>query len=947
MVLHARGLSFAISSSLCLRWINGLAILFPGMALSCAGLTVSDVDVRVSAVMQTNPPQIMLVWPTDDRALRYDVSRKSRDDTTWGDVTSLPASATGFTDTNIEVGTAYEYRIYKAVSPTDGYYGYGYLYGGVQVPLMETRGKVILIADSTVTSALTLELDRLSRDLVGDGWTVLRHDVPRMAVDPADSSTSVWAARLQEISDLKAIIRDDYLSDPTAVKAVFLLGHLPVPYSGNLAPDYHLDHVGAWPADVYYADLSGTWTDVSVSKITASSQRNRNVPGDGKLDQTLIPALVDLEIGRVDMANLPTFQQDEVELLRQYLNKDHAFRHRQTAAEARGLITDNLGLMTGEVPAANGWRNYAPFFGAAGAVPGAWQTDLGSGTFLWAYGCGAGTYTSCSGVTSTAQVAGSDPRVVFTMLFGSYFGDWDSPDNLLRAQLGSPTYTLTCVWASRPNWFFHHMALGETIGFSTRVTQNNNGLYERRNNAHAVHIALMGDPTLRMQIVAPVSGVAAAANGVGGADVTWNASPDTVLGYHVYKSAVAAGPFTRVNEELITGTSYTDAVSSAPCVYMVRGVKLEVSGSGSYYNASTGIFAAFAGAAEPLLTISVQNTNKVYGAALPAFTPVYSGFFDGDTPQSLDAPPVLNTTATPGSPVGEYPIQVSGAASTKYNITYVEGMLTVLPAATSGILSSSRNPALPGVPVTFTLVPSVVPPGAGTPTGLVQFKADGAAIGTPRPLTAGTASYTASTLGHGSHVITAGYAGDANFLGCTNALAVNQVINTPPVARGDTIGRLASSGMKVPVAVLLANDGDPDGDSVTFDGVAGSSVYGGTVTCSDKWVFYTPPEGFIEADTFSYHVKDAYSSVVSGTVSVLIDIDDTAAPNLTITDLGNGSVAIQGDGIPGWTYRIEYATNSEQPDWQLLGAATADLTGYLSFIDTSASPQRFYRTVSP
>jgi len=49
----------------------------------------------------------------------------------------------------------------------------------------------------------------------------------------------------------------------------------------------------------------------------------------------------------------------------------------------------------------------------------------------------------------------------------------------------------------------HHMALGETIGFSTLLTQNNGpgGLYQNQMNSCAgqIHIALMGDPTLRMQ----------------------------------------------------------------------------------------------------------------------------------------------------------------------------------------------------------------------------------------------------------------------------------------------------------------------------------------------------------------------------------------------------------------------------------------------------------------
>ena len=63
------------------------------------------------------------------------------------------------------------------------------------------------------------------------------------------------------------------------------------------------------------------------------------------------------------------------------------------------------------------------------------------------------------------------------MLFGSYFGDWDSTNNLLRAAIATPTYTLTCAWVGRPSWYFHHMALGETIGFSTMLSQNNDAGY--------------------------------------------------------------------------------------------------------------------------------------------------------------------------------------------------------------------------------------------------------------------------------------------------------------------------------------------------------------------------------------------------------------------------------------------------------------------------------------
>ena len=47
------------------------------------------------------------------------------------------------------------------------------------------------------------------------------------------------------------------------------------------------------------------------------------------------------------------------------------------------------------------------------------------------------------------------------MFFGSYFGDWDSQNDFLRAALATTNYTLTSAWVGRPYWFFHHMALGK------------------------------------------------------------------------------------------------------------------------------------------------------------------------------------------------------------------------------------------------------------------------------------------------------------------------------------------------------------------------------------------------------------------------------------------------------------------------------------------------------
>ena len=189
------------------------------------------------------------------------------------------------------------------------------------------------------------------------------------------------------------------------------------------------------------------------------------------------------------------------------------------------------------------------------------------------------------------------------------------------------------------------------------------------------------------------------------------------------------------------------------------------------------------------LTITAANASKLYGAALPALTASYSGFVNGDTASSLTTPPALTTTATAASPVGSYAITASGAASPNYTFIYTPGTLAVTKASTTGLLSSSGNPSLPGQAVTFSVSLSAVAPGAGTPTGTVQFEIDGAAAGAPVSLSGGTASYTTTNLAHGSHTVAAEYAGDANFLGVTNLLSSAQVINTPPVARPVTIYR--------------------------------------------------------------------------------------------------------------------------------------------------------------
>jgi hypothetical protein len=406
--------------------------------------------------------------------------------------------------------------------------------------------------------------------------------------------------------------------------------------------------------------MEGMWTDSSVNNTGAAEARTRNVPGDGKYDQSTFPAPIKLMVGRVDLANLPgrltwggpaTFP-GEIELLRNYLNKNHKFRHKQFDLPRRAFVGDYFGYRNGEAFAASGWRNFAAFFSSTNVAnlpeQGTWVPTLSTNPCLVAYGCGAGSYTSIGGLGNsdvyhdgiTTELMANDPKTVFALLFGSWLGDWDSEDNILRSVLALPSYGLAAACSGRPHWFMQHMALGEPIGVSARLTQNNapNGLYQSQMNSCAgqIHIALMGDPTLRLHVVAPPFDVQGTTHASGLA-LTWMPAPDSVTGYYVYSTTNLTEAFTRLTPEPVAVPQFIDPAPRPGTTYMVRAVKLETSASGSYYNLSQGAFFNPETQNLPTLTDSGSISTNVPNArpvswmddALPAGA--ISGSDDGGT----------------------------------------------------------------------------------------------------------------------------------------------------------------------------------------------------------------------------------------------------------------------------------------------------------------------------
>ncbi|MDO8965007.1 MBG domain-containing protein, partial [Algoriphagus sp.] len=75
------------------------------------------------------------------------------------------------------------------------------------------------------------------------------------------------------------------------------------------------------------------------------------------------------------------------------------------------------------------------------------------------------------------------------------------------------------------------------------------------------------------------------------------------------------------------------------------------------------------------LSIRADDKQKTYGDTNPALTFSYTGLVNGDTKVMTE--PSISTTATQSSNVGTYPITLAGGSDENYEITLVNGTLTI------------------------------------------------------------------------------------------------------------------------------------------------------------------------------------------------------------------------------------------------------------------------------
>lgn len=178
-----------------------------------------------------------------------------------------------------------------------------------------------------------------------------------------------------------------------------------------------------------------------------------------------------------------------------------------------------------------------------------------------------------------------------------------------------------------------------------------------------------------------------------------------------------------------------------------------------------------------VLTVSANAISRPVNTANPPLTYTVTGFVNGDTSSILSGTPVLSTTATTSSPVGNYQITVMQgtlAATSNYTFSLVAGTLQVTYVGTQTITFS------PIANVTYGVAPFTVNASAtsGLPVTISVVSGSNVSLsGSTSTLIDGTVTVS----GAGAVTLQANQAGNGSY---PAAAAVNQsfTVNPAPLA---------------------------------------------------------------------------------------------------------------------------------------------------------------------
>ena len=146
--------------------------------------------------------------------------------------------------------------------------------------------------------------------------------------------------------------------------------------------------------------------------------------------------------------------------------------------------------------------------------------------------------------------------------------------------------------------------------------------------------------------------------------------------------------------------------------------------------------------------------------------------------------------------------------------------------------------------------------------------------------------------------------------------------NQPPVANDDVV----TTGQDTPVTFnVLANDTDPEGNTLKVDGVTSPPAHGIVVvqTLTGE-ATYTPSSGYFGPDAFTYSISDGHGGTASGVVHITVTpanqppsgcVAGIVPPECTLAGAGGTPLVLSLNGTDGC---VVLRGSASDPDGQAL-----------------------------
>ena len=429
-------------------------------------------------------------------------------------------------------------------------------------------------------------------------------------------------------------------------------------------------------------------------------------------------------------------------------------------------------------------------------ISGAAVTLTGAGTVvLQVSQTAAGNYTAGTQTTSFT-VAGTAPSITFSVANHTY-GDVPFIVSATSNSSGAFTYSVVSGPATLSGPTVTITGAGAVV---LQASQAAAGSYSSEVQNASFTVA-MAAPTISFSVPSHIYGdasfaVSATSNSSGAITYSVVSGPATLLGSTV--TLTGAGTVTLQANQAATGNY---AAGTLTTTFTVAGKSQTIAFAAPTSPVSFGV---------PPVTLSASATS-----GLPVTFSLLSG------PASLSGSTLTITGA------GTVVVAADQSGNTNYAAaTEVTHSITVNKIVPVAGLTASPNPALAQSIVTLTATVSSM---VSTPTGSVVFSDGATTLGTAS-LSGGNATLNISTLVAGTHSITAGYGGDANFSSVSSA-AVSETVQDFTLTTGGggasqtiqpggtasfTLPLSPSGGTTFPATVTFSATGLPSGFTATF-----------------------------------------------------------------------------------------------------------------------------------